>query len=212
VKLGKTFYAPDRAAWRAWLKRHHQTAPEIWLVYYKNGSGKPRIPYNHAVEEALCFGWIDSILKPIDARRYAQRFSPRRATSVLSAMNRERVRRLIKAKRMTKGRPGEPRPRVRPQEGNAGEPEGRDSQGSPGAPEAGPRSLEALPALPGVLQADPDRLDRGRAPPPRGVRAAARLLREDDGAQQAVRDGAIGRHPPSLAAHARRRTSPQRPG
>jgi uncharacterized protein YdeI (YjbR/CyaY-like superfamily) len=102
VKLGKTFYAPDRAAWRAWLKRHHRTAREIWLVYYKKDSGRPRIPYNHAVEEALCFGWIDSILKPIDARRYAQRFSPRRATSVLSAMNRERVRRLIKAKRMTK--------------------------------------------------------------------------------------------------------------
>jgi uncharacterized protein YdeI (YjbR/CyaY-like superfamily) len=102
VKLGKTFYAPDRATWRAWLKRHHQTAREIWLVYYKNGSGKPRIPYNHAVEEALCFGWIDSILKPIDGKKYAQRFSPRRATSVLSPMNRERVRRLIRAKRMTK--------------------------------------------------------------------------------------------------------------
>jgi uncharacterized protein YdeI (YjbR/CyaY-like superfamily) len=102
VNVGKTFYTPDRKAWRAWLAKHHKTAPEIWLVYYKKGSGKPRIPYNHAVEEALCYGWIDSILKPIDGRRYAQRFSPRRPTSVLSAMNRERVRRLIKAKRMTK--------------------------------------------------------------------------------------------------------------
>ena len=95
VKLGKTFYAPNRARWRAWLAQHHRTAPEIFLVYYKKHSGKPRIPYNHAVEEALCYGWIDSILKPIDDRCYAQRFSPRRATSVLSAMNRERVRRLI---------------------------------------------------------------------------------------------------------------------
>ena len=102
MNVGKTFYAPDRKTWRVWLSQHHKTAPEIWLVYYKKGSGKPRIPYNHAVEEALCYGWIDSILKPIDDRKYAQRFSPRRSTSVLSAMNRERVMRLIKAKKMTK--------------------------------------------------------------------------------------------------------------
>ncbi len=102
MNLGKTFYAKNRKEWRAWLAQHHRAAPEIWLVYYKKESGKPRIPYNHAVEEALCYGWIDSLLKPIDARRYAQRFSPRKPTSVLSAMNRERVRRLITAKRMTK--------------------------------------------------------------------------------------------------------------
>jgi uncharacterized protein YdeI (YjbR/CyaY-like superfamily) len=102
VNVGKTLYAPDRKTWRAWLARHHKTAREIWLVYYKKESGRPRVPYNHAVEEALCYGWIDSILKPIDGKKYAQRFSPRRPTSVLSAMNRERVRRLIKAKRMTK--------------------------------------------------------------------------------------------------------------
>src|SRR5206468_2252283 len=63
---------------------------------------KPRVPYNHAVEEALCYGWIDSILKPIDGDCWAQRYSPRKPTSRLSAMNRERVRRLIAAKRMTK--------------------------------------------------------------------------------------------------------------
>src|SRR5213596_4263102 len=102
MEIGTTLYVKDRRQWRAWLARHHETAPEIWLIYYKKDSGKPRIPYNDAVEEALCYGWIDSILKPIDARRYAQRFSPRRPTSVLSAMNRERVRRLITAKRMTK--------------------------------------------------------------------------------------------------------------
>jgi uncharacterized protein YdeI (YjbR/CyaY-like superfamily) len=82
--------------------KYHTTAPEIWLIYYKKDSGKPRIPYNHAVEEALCYGWIDSILKPIDAARYAQRFSPRRSASRLSDMNRERVRRLIASGRMTK--------------------------------------------------------------------------------------------------------------
>ena len=102
MKLGKTLYVPDRNKWRAWLKKNHETATEIWLVYYKKNSSKPRIPYNDAVEEALCFGWIDSTLKPIDEDKYAQRFSPRRAGSVLSEMNRERVRRLIRAKRMTR--------------------------------------------------------------------------------------------------------------
>lgn len=101
MRVGKTFYAKNRREWRAWLARHHATAPEIWLVYYKKHSAKPRIPYNHAVEEALCYGWIDSILKPIDGDCYAQRFSPRRSTSRLSAMNLERVRRLIAVGRMT---------------------------------------------------------------------------------------------------------------
>lgn len=102
MKLGKTFYAPNRAAWRAWLAKHHKTTPEIFLIYYKKDSGKPRVAYNDAVDEALCYGWIDSILKPIDDKKYAQRYSPRRKTSVLSAMNLERVRRLIKSGRMTK--------------------------------------------------------------------------------------------------------------
>jgi len=101
VKVGKTLYVKTRREWRAWLARHHRTAPEIWLIYYKKHSGKPRIPYNHAVEEALCYGWIDSITKPLDRNRWAQRFSPRRPTSRLSDMNRERVRRLITARRMT---------------------------------------------------------------------------------------------------------------
>lgn len=102
MKVGKTFYARNRREWRAWLVRHHRTAAEVWLIYYKKHSGKPRIPYNHAVEEALCYGWIDSILKPVDGDRYAQRFSPRRRTSRLSAMNLERVRRLIALGKMTR--------------------------------------------------------------------------------------------------------------
>src|SRR2546426_3380327 len=80
MNVGKTFYAKNRREWRGWLSKHHRTAPEIWLIFYKKQSGKPRIPYNHAVDEALCYGWIDSLLKPIDADRYAQRFSPRRPT------------------------------------------------------------------------------------------------------------------------------------
>jgi len=102
VKIGTTLYAKNRMEWRRWLAKHHDSAAEIWLIYYKKASGKPRIPYNDAVDEALCYGWIDSILKPIDEHKYAQRYSPRKKTSRLSDMNRERVRRLIKAGRMTK--------------------------------------------------------------------------------------------------------------
>src|SRR5437867_8654722 len=102
MEIGRTLYAKDRRQWRAWLAQHHKTAPEIWLIYYKKHSGKPRIPYNDAVEEALCYGWIDSITKPVDEDRWAQRFSPRRPSSRLSAMSRERVRRLVAARRMTK--------------------------------------------------------------------------------------------------------------
>ncbi|OLC07811.1 MAG: hypothetical protein AUJ01_11395 [Acidobacteria bacterium 13_1_40CM_3_65_5] len=102
MRVGRTLYVKNRAEWRRWLRANHKTAAEIWLIYYKKESGKPRIPYNDAVDEALCYGWIDSLVKPIDAKKYAQRFSPRKKTSRLSDMNRERVRRLTKAGRMTK--------------------------------------------------------------------------------------------------------------
>lgn len=101
MELGETLYVTDRKQWRAWLAKHHKTKSEIWLVNYKKASGKPRIPYNDAVEEALCYGWIDSINKTIDKDSVAQRFSPRRKGSNLSPMNKERVRRLIAAKKMT---------------------------------------------------------------------------------------------------------------
>ena len=102
MKIGKTFYAANRKQWRSWLAKNHRSEPEIWLIYYKKNSGKPRIPYNDAVEEALCYGWIDSTLMPKDEISYLQRFSPRRKNSRLSEMNKERVRRLIKAKKMTR--------------------------------------------------------------------------------------------------------------
>src|SRR5258705_7437254 len=99
VKVGKTVYAKNRKEWRSWLAKNHKAAAEIWLIYYKKVSGKPRVPYNDAVDEALCYGWIDRILKPIDGQKHAQRNSPRNKTSKLTDMNRERVRRLIKAGR-----------------------------------------------------------------------------------------------------------------
>ena len=102
MELGKTLYVTHRRKWRSWLSKNHKTAHEIWLIYYKKHSKKPRIPYNDAVEEALCYGWIDSTTKPVDHERWAQRFSPRRKNSMLSEMNKERVRRLVARGKMTK--------------------------------------------------------------------------------------------------------------
>ena len=102
MEIGKILYVSNRKAWRRWLSQHHATAKEIWLIYYKKQSGKLRLPYNDAVEEALCYGWIDSIMKPIDGEKYAQRFSPRRPKAQWSAMNIERLRRLMRQKKVTK--------------------------------------------------------------------------------------------------------------
>ena len=101
MKLGKTLYVSDRKAWRSWLAGNHGKEKEIWLVYPKKRTGRPRIPYNDAVEEALCFGWIDSTVKSIDDEKFAQRFTPRKAKSGLSQMNKERVRLLIAQNKMT---------------------------------------------------------------------------------------------------------------
>ena len=101
MEIGKTFYAKTRRQWRAWLTRHAATEREIWLLYYTRDSGKPFVAYNDAVEEALCFGWIDSILKKHGPDSRVQRFTPRRPGSKLSEMNKERVRRLIADGKMT---------------------------------------------------------------------------------------------------------------
>jgi len=99
----KTFYTASRATWRSWLKKHCKTEKEIWLVYYRKGATKPRIAYNDAVEEALCFGWIDSTVRKIDGQRFAQRFTPRRPGSTFSQPNKERLHRLIKQGKVAKG-------------------------------------------------------------------------------------------------------------
>ena len=101
MKIGKTLEITNRKDWRSWLQKNHSKEKEVWLIYYKKSSGKPRIPYNDAVEEALCYGWIDSIFKGINEKKFAQRFTPRKAGSPISEMNKERVRRLIKNKFMT---------------------------------------------------------------------------------------------------------------
>jgi len=91
----------DRAAWRAWLVEHHESSPGIWLVYFKKGSGKPTVTYDEAVEEALCFGWIDSKVKGLDDERYIQVFTPRKMGSVWSKLNKERIERVIAEGLMT---------------------------------------------------------------------------------------------------------------
>jgi uncharacterized protein YdeI (YjbR/CyaY-like superfamily) len=101
MEIGKVIYITDRKKWRNWLSKNYNKEKEVWLIYYRKSSGKKRIPYNDAVEEALCYGWIDSTVKNIDEKRFAQRFTPRKPTSRLSEMNKERVRRLIKKRDMT---------------------------------------------------------------------------------------------------------------
>ncbi len=95
-----TLAAADRETWRDWLAANYRTAKEIWLVYPKKSSGKPRISYNDAVEEALAFGWIDSTVRPIDRDRYAQRFTPRKPGSPYSEANKERLRTLVREGRV----------------------------------------------------------------------------------------------------------------
>ena len=69
MDITKTLYIANRKELRSWFKKNHKTEKEIWLIYYKKHTGKPRIPYNDAVEEALCYGWIDSIVKNIDEEK-----------------------------------------------------------------------------------------------------------------------------------------------
>lgn len=102
MNITHKLYVSNRKAWRAWLKKYHRTKTEVWLVYYNKSSGKKRIPYNDAVEEALCFGWIDSTVKKVGPDSFAQRFSKRNPKSPWSEMNKERARRLIAAGKMTK--------------------------------------------------------------------------------------------------------------
>ena len=87
----ETFYTADRDAWREWLSSHFETEKEIWFVFPMKASGEESLSYNDAVEEALCFGWIDSTIKHIDPLHRAQRFTPRNPSSVYSRPNIERL-------------------------------------------------------------------------------------------------------------------------
>jgi uncharacterized protein YdeI (YjbR/CyaY-like superfamily) len=95
MQIGKTVYFSDRKDWRRWLEANYCKEKEVWLIYPKKASGKPRILYNDAVEEALCFGWIDSTAKRIDENSFAQRFSPRNPKTPYSEANKQRLRRMF---------------------------------------------------------------------------------------------------------------------
>ncbi len=97
----KTLYVEDRDEWRAWLEANSERAPEVWLLYYKKDTGRPRIAYADAVEEAICFGWIDGKIKKLDEARFAQLFTPRKPKSNWSRTNIERARMMIKEGKMT---------------------------------------------------------------------------------------------------------------
>jgi uncharacterized protein YdeI (YjbR/CyaY-like superfamily) len=101
MKITQTFTAPDRAAWHDWLAVFGNRACEIWLVYYKAGTGKTSISYNDSLEEALCFGWVDSIIQKIDEEKYARKFTPRKIGSKWSELNKHLVAKLIQEGRMT---------------------------------------------------------------------------------------------------------------
>lgn len=102
MKIENEFYATNRQEWRNWLKKNYKKEKEVWLIYYKRYTGKPRVAYNDAVEEALCFGWIDSNIQKIDEEKYAQKFTPRNSKSKWSKLNITRMKKLIENGSMTK--------------------------------------------------------------------------------------------------------------
>jgi len=97
----KTLYVTNRDEWRSWLEKNHDKEKGIWLIYYKKHTNAPTIPYEDAVEEALCFGWIDSIVKRIDTEKYMQKYTPRKNKSNWSESNKTRVERLMEQGLMT---------------------------------------------------------------------------------------------------------------
>src|SRR5437867_330108 len=97
----KTFFAQTVDQWRDWLAEHHDSQSEVWLIFHKQHTGIASIAYKDALDEALCFGWVDSLVKRLDDRRYARKFTPRRADSRWSAINRKRYAVLKASGRLT---------------------------------------------------------------------------------------------------------------
>jgi uncharacterized protein YdeI (YjbR/CyaY-like superfamily) len=89
--ITEIFYPHHRGHWRDWLQRYHREKAEIWLRMFRKDSGKPSLPYDDLVEECLCFGWIDGVVKKLDTESRVQRITPRRQRSYLSELNRQRV-------------------------------------------------------------------------------------------------------------------------
>ncbi|MFI5317310.1 MAG: YdeI family protein [Myxococcota bacterium] len=119
MQLPNTLRVTTRSLWRAWLRKHHKTAKEVWLLVYKRDTARDAIEYEDAIEEALCFGWIDGMIRRVDDATFARRFSPRRLGSEWSALNQRRVERMIARRKMTPAGLAAfkvpPRPNRRPQ-------------------------------------------------------------------------------------------------
>lgn len=96
-----SFCPADKQEWRAWLEINHQTVEGVWLIIRKKASGNPNLTWSEAVDEALCFGWIDSLKRPIDSFQYQQYFGKRKASSTWSKINKDKVEVLIAAGAMT---------------------------------------------------------------------------------------------------------------
>ncbi len=96
----KATHPKNRKQWREWLEKNHQTSPGVWFTYFKKETGKPRVSYAEAVEEALCFGWIDSLPRKLDEERTMLKFTPRKPKSVWSQLNKTRIEKLINDKLM----------------------------------------------------------------------------------------------------------------
>ncbi len=94
VKIRNEYYPKNRAAWRNWLQKNYTTAQNIWVIIYKIASEKPGVTYAEVVEEALCFGWIDSTANKRDAESYFLYIAPRKPKSVWSALNKTRIKKL----------------------------------------------------------------------------------------------------------------------
>ena len=101
MKITEKLHVTNRDEWQAWLKENHDTKKGVWLLYYKKHTGKSSIPYDDAVEEALCFGWIDSIIKKVDDEKFARKFTPRKGKSRWSELNKKRARKMMNAGKMT---------------------------------------------------------------------------------------------------------------
>lgn len=128
MTITETVRAPDRAAWRRWLCQHHDSKTEVWLI---TDSARPGVPYLEAVEEALCFGWIDGVAKRMSEACLAQRFTPRRKRSHWTELNKLRARRLIDEGRMTEA-------------------------GRAALPDLAPEAFRVAPDILAALQADPE--------------------------------------------------------
>lgn len=101
MEIDKALLFSSSLQWRKWLEQNHDSQKDVWLIHYKKDSGERSVSYNDALEEALCFGWIDSIMKSIDDEKFILKYSPRKTKSVWSKLNKEKAEKLIKLGRMT---------------------------------------------------------------------------------------------------------------